>query len=184
MTWELKRLYLCDNSAIRKMSSLYSLVKETRASLCASETWKQAELRNSFRDLARQLGLQHCHGNFFKSTGLHVVLPGSKHLHAFGPQPALPWCQQKWWLQAETPWRMLSINVCKITSATNSWVFNGLPLSPSQPMNGLQSVQNKNLNKKWTWKNGLHWLKHFTTGLHNSFSSPPSSVHQRGADTK
>lgn len=55
------------------------------------QNWETA-----FRYLVRHLGLEHYHSNSFKSTGLHdVLLPGSKHLHAFSPQLALPCHEEK-----------------------------------------------------------------------------------------
>ena len=136
----------------------------------------------AFRDLARQLGRQHWHSNSFNRASWHSP-PCIKAHPCFSSTARTAVLSGKRWLQAETRWCMLSTNMYKIIKVTNSWVFNDFPQSPSQPMNGSQLAQNKNLNKKWTWKNWLHWLEHFTTGLCNFFSSWASSVHQRGADT-
>lgn len=141
----------------------------------------------AFRRRVRQLGLQRYHSNSCKSTGLRDVLPpGSKHLRAFPPQLALPYHEEKGdhMLKCRTvccPFTCIK----SIMPLILGWCSMAFLKAHYNQWIGHNRYRTKTSTKKLTWKkNKLHWLDHFQTGLHNSFTSPAFSVCCRGVDTK
>lgn len=119
--------------------------------------------------------------------GLRDVLPpGSKHLRAFPPQLALPYHEEKGdhMLKCRTvccPFTCIK----SIMPLIHGWCSMAFLKAHYNQWIGHNRYRTKTSTKKLTWKkNKLHWLDHFQTGLHNSFTSPAFSVCCRGVDTK